>query len=248
MAKVKAGAVKGAVDPRVAELRKKFAALANAEHAAFHKEYHKSELEFLGLRVPQLRAVMKEVFPARPKLGVEEAVALTKELWVRPIYEERSAALLILQRVAKDLDAGHLPWIHSLTRDVNGWGLLDEIGVHVLGPMAMSDPEGVYPVVRKWSKDPHMWTRRASVLIHCYPARKGSVAVKYAWPTFEELLPEKEFFIRKAVGWALRELCGPCPQEVHDFLLRVGDRASGLTRREGARKLPPKLRKDVLGK
>jgi len=62
------------------------------------------------------------------------------------------------------------------------------------------------------------------------------------------LLHETEFFIRKAIGWTLREIGKSEPRAVHAFLMRVGDRASGLTRREGARRLPPPLRRDILGK
>jgi 3-methyladenine DNA glycosylase AlkD len=91
-----------------------------------------------------------------------------------------------------------------------------------------------------------MWTRRASILIHIQPARKQKLVDKFSWPTFEERLFEKEFFIRKAIGWTLRECSKFYPQQVHDFLLRVGEQASGLTRREGARNLPDSLRLDLL--
>ena len=91
-----------------------------------------------------------------------------------------------------------------------------------------------------------MWTRRASVLVHIVPARKGKLDDKYSWPTFEELLPEKEFFIRKAIGWTLRECSKKYPEQVADFLVRVGDRASGLTRREGARNLPSPLKAKIV--
>ena len=75
-----------------------------------------------------------------------------------------------------------------------------------------------------------------------FPMRDNS------WPTFEELLPEREFFIRKALGWTLRECSKKYPEQVAEFLLRVGERASGLTRREGGRNLPEQLRERVLGK
>ena len=63
-------------------------------------------------------------------------------------------------------------------------------------------------------------------------ARRGQLSDRYSWPTFEELLPEREFFIRKALGWTLRECSKKYPEQVAEFLLRVGERASGLTRRE----------------
>ena len=98
------------------------------------------------------------------------------------------------------------------------------------------------------ASDRPLWTRRAAVLVHVRPGRMGKLDAPRAWSTFEELLPERDFFLRKAVGWALRECCRHYPREVHAFLLEAGGRASGLTRREGARKLPPRLRRQLLGR
>ena len=69
------------------------------------------------------------------------------------------------------------------------------------------------------------------------------LADEFAWPTFTELLPDTDFFIRKAIGWTLREISAKDPEAVFRYLAEVGDRASRLTRREGSRRLPEHLRK-----
>jgi 3-methyladenine DNA glycosylase AlkD len=121
--------------------------------------------------------------------------------------------------------------------------MLDWITTRALGMLAMNYPEVIYPKVRQWSKSKHLWTRRASILIHVMPARKRQLRADYALPTFEELLHEKEFFIRKAIGWALREICKHDPEMAFEFLKEHKAQASGLTMREGSRNLPESMRK-----
>lgn len=235
-------------DPRVRALRLRLRELADEEHAAFHRAYHKSELAFHGLRTPALRAVLRQVFPARPRLERQDVLGLVDELWPGRWFEERSAALWLLGRTARELGPADLPRLRRMTRDCQGWAHLDELAVNVLGPLALAHGDAVYEPVRAWTRDRHLWMRRAAVLIHVRPARVGKLDATRAWSTFEELLPERDFFLRKAVGWALRECCRHYPREVHAFLLEAGERASGLTRREGARKLPPRLRRQLLGR
>lgn len=227
-------------------IRARLEALADPAHAQFHQGYHKSELNFYGLRTPQLQALFKELYPARPKLLLGDIEPLVRALWASEWYEERTFALMLLERVAAQLSPEHLPWIKQITRDCQGWALLDYLATRHLGVMALTHGEPVYREVRGWSTDAWLWTRRASVLIHIQPGRKQRLADAWAWPTFEELLPDRDFFIRKAIGWTLRECSKFYPQQVHDFLLRVGPAASGLTIREGARNLPDELRADFL--
>jgi 3-methyladenine DNA glycosylase AlkD len=235
-------------NPRLAQLRQRLQRSADPAHAEFHRGYHKSPRQFYGLRTPDLRLIFRELFPTREKLAREDALPLVAALWASPWFEENAAALLLLERTAPHLSAGDVPLLHAMTRDCDGWALLDTLSIGTLGPLALRLGDPVYEQVRGWSADPHMWTRRASILVHIVPGRKGALSERYSWPTFEDLLPERGFFIRKAIGWTLRECGRHYPEAIHDFLQRVGDRASGLTRREGARNLPPELRVPLLGK
>ncbi|MEP0813062.1 MAG: DNA alkylation repair protein [bacterium] len=235
-------------DKRTAELHRKMKSAGDPADAAAQKAYHKSPLKFHGLKADVQRAILREVFPKKPAIPRAELEPVIRELWTSDWFDERIAALSLLDRIAGELEVGDLPWIKEMASLCDGWALLDTLAFTALGPMGMRLGEPVYRVVRKWSDDDWMWTRRAAILIHALPARRGMLNHEYSWPTWEERLFEKEFFIRKAIGWALRESCKHYPREVCDFLLRVGDRASGLTRREGARTLPEKMRIRILGK
>jgi 3-methyladenine DNA glycosylase AlkD len=228
-------------DFRLGQLQHQLRQAADPAHAAFHQDYHKSELDFLGVRTPQLRAIVREVFPTRPALKRDDAEPLVRELWGSDCFEERTVALMLLTRIAGQLTQHDVPWLHRMTRDCEGWGPLDYLVIGTLSPLALRLGDPVYEQVRAWSTSDHMWTRRASILVHIVPARKGKLSDEHSWPTFEELLPEREFFIRKAIGWTLRECGRHYPEQVCEFLSRVGGRASGLTRREGSRNLPQEM-------
>ena len=241
-------------DPRLSMLRELLAANADPQHAIFHQGYHKSQMQFHGLRSPALKTVLREVFPGRQKIEKGAALPVIAELWQSGCWEESMLAIAILERIEAQLGLSDIPLLHSMTRDCEGWAQLDGLACGVLSRIALrlganaSQRPQFYDAVADWINDGYMWTRRASILVHILPARRAELAQDYCWNTWEAGLPEKEFFIRKASGWALREAGKHYPQEVHDFLMRVGNRASGLTRREGARNLPEELRLDILGK
>ncbi len=234
------------VDSRIALLRDLIDSLADPAHAQFHRAYHKSALEFRGLKISPLRSAIRTAFPVRQELSVPDGLGVVEELWSNECFEHRLAALELLARLAGRLPPGRLALVKRLSVQCNEWALLDHLACNTLGPMVLQHGPVLYGKVRQWTTHAHLWTRRASILAHIRPARAAQLSHENAWATFEELLPEREFFIRKAIGWTLRECSKRYPSEVRGFLLRVGERASGLTRKEGARNLPPDMRQAVL--
>jgi 3-methyladenine DNA glycosylase AlkD len=239
------GALTAEASARLVQLRGGLAAAADPAHAAFHRAYHKSELEFLGVRAPQLRSLWRVVWPPRPPVGRDEALALQEPLWASGCFEEATTAIYVLSRAVKQLGPEDLPLLHALTRRCAGWGHLDFLALEVLGPLALLRGEALYQPVMAWLDDEWLWTRRAAILIHCVPARRGRLAVAYAWPSLAARLHEKEFFIRKAIGWTLRECGKHYPQEVLEFVLAHRSGMAGLTFREATRNLPAELRRQA---
>jgi 3-methyladenine DNA glycosylase AlkD len=234
-------------DPRISELRRRLLEAADSAHALYHQAYHKSSLQFYGLRAPQFTRILREIFPPRTKLERNDALALIEALRFSGWAEERWAATALLERLLPQLSADDVPYLKTHCDAQAGWGGLDTLVINVLSPLALREGEAVYAQVAEWIDDPHLWTRRAAILVHIVPARRGKLAHDYAWPAFAARLAEREFFIRKAIGWALRECCRHYPREVTDFVIRCRMGMSGLTLREATRKLPPELRAEVLG-
>ena len=232
-------------DKRLQEIRALLKKSANAKHADFHKEYHKSSKNFYGLRSKQTSEIFKAVFPPKIKNLKQDILRLVKELWSSQWFEEQAIGLLLLERHANELEPQDLPFIKKMIGECEGWAHLDWIATKMLGILAINYGEQIYPKVRTWTKSNHLWTRRSAILIHILPARKKKLNAEYALSTFEELLYEKEFFIRKAIGWTLREISKHNPEVTFEFLKEHREKVSGLTMREGARKLPATLKKEI---
>ena len=92
------------------------------DFAAYHKNYHKSSLDFYGLRTPQLQEIFREFFPARQQLDREETLALIEELRESPWAEERSLATMLLERIQPQLTVAHLPYLRAWVDGCDGWG------------------------------------------------------------------------------------------------------------------------------
>jgi 3-methyladenine DNA glycosylase AlkD len=226
-------------------LRDLLRAQENPADAAIQQKYHKTPLRFYGVKTDLRREAVRQVYGARfHRADVEADI---RELWLSEFWDERMICLTLLNKCSHELSPKDIPWLQQLTRDCDGWALLDTLATAALGSLVLVYGGQAYEPMRTWVCDDWLWTRRASILLHLVPARKRELDAAYAWPTWEERLHETEFFIRKAIGWALREACKHYPREVCEFLLRVGGRASSLTRREGARNLPAALRAQVLG-
>ena len=192
--------------------------------------------------------VDKSLTESETRLPILGHLPIIGELWHSDCFDERMTALWLLERGRRILTPDDLEGLRAMSRDCTGWAELDALALRVLSPMALDFETAVLKPVRAWSSDDCLWTRRASILVHIVPAREQRLAAEYAWPTFEERLHEEDLFIRKAIGWTLREISKHYPREVFGFLKRVGDRASAVTLREAARRLPDELRIPILGK
>jgi 3-methyladenine DNA glycosylase AlkD len=222
-----------AADALEAELR----AVGTPERAAAEQRYLKSELEFVGATVPAVRQVTRAFLGSHPDLGHDELVALADALWAKPIHERRAAAVDLLERRVRLLGPADMPLIERLLRESRTWALVDGLAVNVAGALLISDPS-VASALDRWARDDDFWLRRSSLLAHLRRLRAGGELGDFARYA-DAMLGEREFFIRKAIGWVLREAGKRRPDEVVAWLEpRVG-RASGVTMREAVKYLPP---------
>ena len=164
------------------------------------QRYMKSELPFRGVQKPERVKLARAVFEELSRAEWERAV-LT--LWREATFrEERYMALAVLQdrryRAYRDLDA--LALYEELIVTGAWWDYVDEVAC---GPLGALLPE-VAPVLREWSVDDDMWKRRASIIAQV--RRKAETDFALMTDCIEPNRGDREFFIRKAIGWALRSL------------------------------------------
>lgn len=218
-------------------IAKRLAALGTAARARGAKAYLKSDLTFLGVATDPLRAAARGYLRAHPELRGAPLRALGRALWREPVHELRAFALELLLARPSELKPADLPLLESWLRRSRSWAYVDAIAIHLVGPLV----EGHRDVARhldRWARDRDFWLRRSALLALLLPLRRGGGD----WPRFvryaDAMLDESELFIRKAIGWVLREVGKREPARVVEFLGPRRARASGLTVREAVKYLP----------
>jgi len=219
--------------PLAEQIEAELRPLGSPERAAQAKRYLKSELKHLGVTVPALRIVVVAFLRARPELERADALELARALWKKPIHERRAAAVEVLSLYKKRLLAEDLAVIEDLLRESRG-DLVERF------------PNKLAAVLDRWAKDGDFWLRRAALLSLLLPLRRGEGDFERFCRYAESMLEEKEFFIRKAIGWVLRDASKKTPERVAAWLLPRAARASGLTVREAAKHLPARDRARLL--
>ena len=228
-----------------ADIEARLRAAGTAERAEHEKAYLKSDLEFYGVSVPAIRKVAKDVRAERGAVGHDQLVAVVEEMWRRPVHEMRMVAVELLGLYGNELSADDAPLFERMLREAKTWALVDGLAATVIGGVVERDPR-FGPVLDRWSVDPDFWVRRASLLALLVPLRAGGGDWDRLCRYAEAMLAEREFFIRKAIGWVLRDTARKRPEMVRDWLLPRAARASGVTLREAVKPLAPEDRDAIL--
>ena len=215
------------------EIEDAMRAAGTPERADQEKRYLKSDLEFLGASVWEIRQAVKSALQGQ-SLDHDGLVALVRELWRDPMHERRMAAVAALELRAGELGVGDMPLIEELLRESRTWALVDGLAADVAGSIAQRNAGGVGPILDRWAADPDFWVRRAALLAELKPLRSGTAFDRFARHA-DAMLDEREFFIRKAIGWVLRETGKRRATEVIAWLAPRTGRASGVTMREAIR-------------
>jgi 3-methyladenine DNA glycosylase AlkD len=218
--------------------------LGTPARAEQEKRYLKSDLEFFGVAVPDLRraveAAVKDRQPAGQRglsIDRETGLAWTIALWRERVHERRAAAVEILTLTTPSLVAEDLAVVEQLIRESLTWAYVDTLAGHVAGVVAQGDPAS-WRRIDPWAIDGDFWVRRSALLALLAGIRAGRPDrdrfMRYSGP----MLAEKEFFIRKAIGWVLRELSRRDPEWVAAWTEAHLAEISGVTFREAVRRLP----------
>jgi 3-methyladenine DNA glycosylase AlkD len=211
--------------------------LGTPKRAEGEKAYLKSDLDFTGTLVSETRAEVKRL-DRELALDHDRLIQLVEALWAKPVFERRLAAIMFLQRHPRILSDADIPLLERLARESRTWALLDYLAVDVLGRMVEADAAALAPIMDRWATDEDFWVRRASLLAELRPIRRGADLDRFL-ARAERMLEEREFFVRKAIGWVLREAGKRRPSEVAAWLVPRTHRGSGVTMREAVKYLPP---------
>ncbi|WP_344283133.1 DNA alkylation repair protein [Actinomadura napierensis] len=229
------------VEGEAARILDELRAQADPVRADSEKRYLKSDLAHIGVPVPALRKVALRAVRARP--ARDELLGLVDALWTvtdggRPVHEARMAAVEVLARRVELLEPGDLAVAERLIRDSATWALVDHLAEKVVGVLVLRFPD-LGEALDAWVSDPYLWIRRTSLLALLPGVRAGTPDLDRLTRYGDALLEENEFFIRKALGWVLRELSKKDPGWVSAWVQDHIADVSGVTIREAVRRLPP---------
>lgn len=203
--------------------------------AAGARAYMKSALPFLGVRVPEVRRLALAAAAAHPFTSAGQLRSTVLELWrSAAAREERYAAIDLtgLRLVSRDIDM--LPVYEEIIRTGAWWDFVDGVTHRICGLLQSHRPS-MTALLLAWSTDADFWIRRASILSQL--KAKSHTDRDLLRAVIEANLADPEFFIRKAIGWALREYAKTDPEWVRDFVADHGSRLSPLSRKEALRHL-----------
>jgi 3-methyladenine DNA glycosylase AlkD len=211
-------------------------AVGTPERAAAEKAYLKSSLEFVGTGVPAMRRIAKAWLRERPALTHDELIEMVEALWDHPVHECCLVAVEFLVLRPALITAADVPLIERLLRESRTWALVDPLAGWVMAELVARDPDATLPVLDRWVGDPDFWLRRSAVLALRSALRRGGETDRF-YRYCAALLPEREFFIRKVIGWVLREEAGRDPDAVSEWLRDHMAQMNLVTLREPMRKL-----------
>jgi 3-methyladenine DNA glycosylase AlkD len=220
-------------------LRSRLRAAAEPARAPAMQAYMKSAMPYLGVSAVPLRQVCKETFGRLEWPDSADWTAEVLSIWRGAIFrEERYAAIELTgvraARAFQRFDA--LPMYEEMIVSGAWWDYVDNIVGQRFWMLLRNDREPMKRTMLAWSRGADMWKRRSAIL--CQLKAKDETDLPFLYACIEPSLDSQEFFLRKAIGWALRQYAWTDPAEVQRYVTANANRLSGLSRREALKNLP----------
>lgn len=223
----------GLVENATAYAAISLAAQADPTKAAGMQAYMKTDMPFYGVQHAARTEVLKRLRTDFPPADREEYEQLVLALWNLPHREERYLALGVARAHKKFVVPASLPLYRRLITEGAWWDLVDDVATHLVRDLVVGFPDQTWPEVERWVDDEEMWLRRSALL--CQIGAKTATDSERLFRFCLALAHEKEFFIRKAIGWALRDYAWVDPEAVASFVRQFGDALSPLSYREATK-------------
>lgn len=233
------------VDDLVGSIDAELRAAGTPQRAAQEQAYLKSTLRHYGVTVPAMRRIVRSAIHGAPDLAHDELVALAATLWAEPVHERRMAVVELLDLRSGLLGPADMGLLERLLRESRTWALVDGLAASVVGRVVERFPE-VGAVLDRWAVDDDFWLRRSAMLALLVPLRQGGGDFERFGAYADAMLADREFFIRKCIGWVLRDTGRKRPDLVYEWVLPRAARLSGVSIREAIKPLSDAQRAEVL--
>ncbi len=219
-------------------VRQELLRIADAKKAPFMQAYMKSTMPYHGVNSPLLRRTCKQLFN-----GIDLS---TRDLWSSQVLElwngathreERYVAIALTgdNRAAAFQTPSAMPLYEEIIVSGAWWDYVDEIAAHRVGPILRSYPAPMKKKMLAWSRCGNIWKRRTSIL--CQLRFKHDTDLDLLYACIEPSLDSKEFFLRKAIGWVLRQYAWTDPAEIRRYVREQKEKLSNLSQREALKNI-----------
>jgi len=219
-------------------VRRALASAGDPQVAVQQQAYMKSAMPYFGLPAPRLKAELAPLLKGWEPAGEEEWAATVRALWDGATHREEWYAAIAVARHRRArgwLDAASLDlWEHLIVTGA-WWDVVDDVATHLVGDVLAGHRSAATPLVRAWASDDDLWLRRSSVI--CQIGHRADTDLYLLRSAIEANVDDTSFWLRKAIGWALRQHARTDPDWVRAEVERLGDRLSGLSRREALKHL-----------
>jgi 3-methyladenine DNA glycosylase AlkD len=229
----------------LAEIDAELRARGTADRAEHDKAYLRSEQKHYGTTVPAIRSIAKSVRVRYPELDHADLIVLVDVLWSAPVHERRMAVVELLDLYVGRLHRDDMSTLERFLREARTWALVDGLAASVAGPLVERHPD-LGMTLDRWAIDDDFWLRRSALLALFRALRRGGGDFQRFSRYADSMLAEKEFFIRKAIGWVLRDTAKKRPAMVYEWLLPRAGQVSGVTMREAIKPLSERQRAPIL--
>lgn len=223
--------------PLVEQIKAELQTLADPEIAEGMRAYMKSEQPFYGVKATPRRKSFKTIAKQFKKISFEEYEQTIFELWSGQYREEMYQALEVAEHYKMYRTLESWPIYDRLVRTSPHWDTLDWIAGKIVSLLVLKHRE-LETKLSEWSHDDNFWVRRASLLAHL--RHKEQTNTQLLAETILTLAHEQEFFIRKAIGWVLRDYSYANPTWVANFVAQYENELSGLSKREALKRIRSK--------
>ena len=215
--------------PYLKEIQKIFAANADVTIAKGAKAYLLNQFEFYGIKTPLRRSLSKEFYKKHPIKDHAELSILTNECFNEPQRELHYFAIELLGHHKKLWSKKTLPLIEWMITHNSWWDSVDSTNTHVISKFFLTFPEFTEEYTYKWNRSSNKWLQRMSILFQLVYHEKTNTTLLTEY--IEHCQLEEDFFIRKAIGWALRSYANTDPKWVVKFV-KAHPQLSNLSKRE----------------
>ncbi len=203
--------------------------LANSDNARQMQAYMRDQFQFYGIQSTSRREVLKPLFSKQQLPAVEDLPRIVRELWLVPQRECQLVAIDLLIKRKKQLPEIFLSDLEWLITTKSWWDSVDLLATHIVGALFLNYPDQTQEYIMRWRQSDNIWLIRSSLL---YQLKfKQQTDTKLLFEIIKENQADNEFFIQKAIGWALRELSKTDGESVVSFIEQQS--IQGLAKREG---------------